>query len=105
MADNLKINEFQNLEGADFTGPNDCSGDACNSITLRAKFHPGTTMVKSITVQNSSAKTVDVEITWGGVFTPCSATSFDSIFPNNKVEMYTPNEYISGYCKITANNQ
>jgi hypothetical protein len=99
-----KIFEFKN-EDAVVSDPASCSGNACASISLSATFHPGTLMVKSIKVTNSSSRLVRFKLVWGGAFNPCNSESTASIQPNQSVELESPNQYITGYCSCVANYQ
>lgn len=85
--------------------PNNCSGNACGFMGIRANFRPGTNTIASFSVRNGSPNTVNFSLTWADLFGTCNVTSNEVIFPGEIIEVFAPGQYNLGYCSIRANTQ
>lgn len=100
-----EIFEFRKVSVQELMPPRNCSGNACDSIEIRGNFYPGRNTIRSLTIRNNGNRAVNFSITWGNIMGGCGVSSSDVIFAGETFEMFTPNEFIIGWCSMRANFQ
>lgn len=97
--------EFRKFSFEELNSLDICSGNACSSITIRPNFYPGSRSIRSISIRNNGNRSVNISITWADFLGSCVLSTSDVIFSGETFEMFTPHQYIFGFCSYSANFQ